>query len=118
MEKATKKLVTLSQAMSPKGQAALLDYAEFLAKRHTAESVVATTPQLVERPESESVIGAIKRLSAIYPMLDKEALFKETSSFMMQHMLHGKDAVEVIDQMEIYFEKQYRIYYENNAADT
>ena len=106
MTKSEKNLLGLFSSMDEKGQSALLEYAEFLAARHPAGQV-SMTPLDIERPEQESVVAAIKRLSNTYPMLDRQALLHETSSFMMQHMMHGRGSIEIIDEMEIYFRQQY-----------
>jgi len=92
--------------MDEAAQASLIEYAEFLAARHPAKQTPVSLVG-IERPAEESVVAAIKRLSHTYPMLDRQALLHETSSFMMQHMMQGREAVEVIDEMEIYFLRQY-----------
>ncbi len=95
----------------PEAQAiALLEYAEFLASRHTAPAAPAE-PLVIPRPEKESVVRAIKRLGATYPMVDRSKILNETSVLMTQHVIHGRDAVEVINELEILF----RQYYEKTA---
>lgn len=106
MTKSERTLLKLFASMDAAGQASLTEYAEFLAARHPAKEMV-TSPIEIERPTGESVVSALKRLSHTYPMLDKQALLHETSSFMMQHMVQGRESVEVIDDMEIYFKQQY-----------
>ena len=106
MTKAESALLHLFSSMDSAGQAALTEYAKFLAARHPAAQFDAE-PLDIPRPESENVVAAIKRLSATYPMLDKQALLHETSTFMMQHMMQGREAVVVIDDMEVYFSRQY-----------
>ena len=81
---------------------ALLEYAEFLAARHGGPKEI-TAPLDIPRPERESVVKAIKRLGATYPMLDRSRMLNETSVLMTQHVIHGRDAVEVIDWLEILF---------------
>jgi len=104
-----RKLLSLYASMTPAGQAALVEYAEFLSARHQAEQQH-TAPLEIPRPDDESVVAAIKRLSKTYPMLDRQALLHETSSFMMQHMMQGRGAVEVIDDLEVYFREQYDLH--------
>jgi hypothetical protein len=65
-------------------------------------------PQHEPRPESETVVGAIKRLSRVYAMLDRRRILNETSSLMGQHVMQGRDVVEVIDELERMFERHYR----------
>ena len=86
--------------------AALLEYAEFLATRYSGPKDI-TTPLDVQRPEKESVVKAIKRLGATYPMLDRSRMLNETSVLMTQHVISGRNAIEVIDELEIMFRRHY-----------
>ena len=100
----------------------LLDYAEFLLQRQQdngkSEPVTAPAePQLQPRPESESVVAAIKRLTRSYPMLEKQALFSGTSELMSAHLLQGRDAEEIIDELEALFQQYYRDYVERFEQD-
>jgi hypothetical protein len=91
----------------PETQAvALLEYAEFLAARYSGPKEI-TAPLDIPRPEKESVVKAIKRLGATYPMIDRSKMLNETSVLMTQHVISGRDAVEVIDELEILFRRQY-----------
>jgi hypothetical protein len=85
---------------------ALLEYAEFLAARYRG-SAEASEPLDIARPEKESVVKALQRLSATYPMLDRSKMLNETSVLMTQHVIHGRDAVAVIDELEILFRRHY-----------
>jgi hypothetical protein len=94
----------------PDAQAtALLEYAEFLAARYGGAKEI-TAPLDIPRPDQESVVKAIKRLGATYPMLDRSKMLNETSVLMTQHVIHGRDAVEVIDELEILFRQHYEKY--------
>ena len=64
-------------------------------------------PQPIPRPESETVVGAIKRLSATFPMLDRAKLLNETSVLVTQHVMRGRDATEVIEELEVLFRRHY-----------
>lgn len=91
----------------PEAQAAaLLEYAEFLAARYGGTKEI-TSPLDIPRPPEESVVKAIRRLGATYPMLDRSKMLNETSSLMTQHVLHGRAAAEVIDELEIMFKRHY-----------
>jgi hypothetical protein len=91
----------------PETQAvALLEYAEFLAARYAGPKEV-TTPLDIPRPEKESVVKAIRRLGATYPMVDRSKMLNETSVLMTQHVVSGRDAAEVIDELEILFRRHY-----------
>ena len=91
----------------PEAQAAaLLEYAEFLATRYGGSKEI-TSPLDIPRPPEESVVKAIRRLGATYPMLDRSKMLNETSSLMTQHVLHGRAAPEVIDELESMFKRHY-----------
>jgi hypothetical protein len=65
------------------------------------------TPENIPRPEQENVVKAIKRLTATYPMVPRERLLNETSSLMTAHVIHGKAATVVIDELEVMFVQHY-----------
>lgn len=91
----------------PETQAiALLEYAEFLATRYSGPKEI-TAPLDIARPEKESVVKAIKRLGATYPMIDRSKILNETSILMTQHVISGRSASEVIDELEALFKQQY-----------
>ena len=86
----------------------LLEFAAFLAVRTTVASAApVTAPQPEPRPAVESVVVAIKRLTRTYPMLDRRKLMGPTSQLMAQHALQGRAAAEVIDELEVMFERHY-----------
>ena len=79
-KKTGKHLLDILESLPPAQAETLLEFAEFLAARHgqaltsdTPEQVAAATllPLDIPRPEKESVVKAIKRLAATYPMLDR-----------------------------------------------
>lgn len=89
----------------------LLAYAEFLAQRQQTrrdEDTPPSEPIAIERPAKESVIAAIRRLSQTYPMLDRTLLLDETSTLMTAHLMHGRAAADVIDELEQVFEALYQ----------
>ena len=107
-----KKLLELLNKMPDEQKQMLLDYAEFLFQRY-GEDVKSTIPQeplAIPRPENESVIKALKRLSKTYPTLDTKELFEKTSSFMTRSLMHGEDDFVVIDEMEVFFQQHYQRY--------
>jgi hypothetical protein len=103
-----KRLAAIFQAL-PEGEAkSLLDYAEFLyARVEKTTTSSSPAPADIPRPERESVVKAIKRLAATYPMVDRAKMLNETSVLMSQHVIQGRDAVEVIDELEILFRTHY-----------
>ncbi len=86
----------------------LFEFAEFLKSRAPEPVSKITEPLGIERPEKESVVAAIKRLKKNYPMILQKELLNETSEFMMQHMMQGKSAVDVIDDLEVLFESKFK----------
>jgi hypothetical protein len=86
----------------------LLDFAEFLTGRAApSASAPAAEPLPILRPEEETVVRAIKRLRATYPMLDPRQLLHETSRCMTLHVVQGRSAAEVIDELELVFSRRY-----------
>jgi hypothetical protein len=103
-----RRLLTLFRDLNAAARGNLLDYAAFLAQRAESRAPAPPSePQIIPRPERETVIAAIRRLTAAYPMLDKDKLFSGTSSLMMQHTLQGRAAAEVIDELERLFRAEY-----------
>ena len=110
-------LVDLFQKLPAAEQASLIAYAEFLLSRAGAvparapapppEPVVIPEPEPIPRPTRESVVRAVKRLAQTYPMLDKSKMLSDTSTLVMQHVIQGRDANEVIDELEVVFERYY-----------
>ena len=113
------RLRRLFTELTPADQATLLAFAEFLqacsAEQRAAEAP-AQIPELLPRPPTESVVGAIKRLSASYPMLDRAHLLNETSALMTQHIIAGRGAVEVINELEQIFAAHYQKYQANHPG--
>lgn len=109
------RLLKLFGQLSASDREQLLGFAEFLLYRaqtgpDSQESVSpdgAQTPVDIPRPESESVIAAIRRLTKTFPMLDKDPLLHETSALMTAHVMQGRPAVEVIDELEVIFRRHY-----------
>ena len=118
MKKNTKKLLGFYRDLPDEVAQQLLDYAEFLVSRYKVEVKEISSPEDISRPDNESVVIAVKRLSATYPMLNKDTLLNETASLVSQHLLQGRDAVEVIDELEAIFNKQYEILVEELKQDS
>ncbi|MEJ2344913.1 MAG: Crp/Fnr family transcriptional regulator [Gammaproteobacteria bacterium] len=103
-----KRLQKIFTALGPEQRRTLLEFAEYLQARHGLESPPPSEPERIPRPPEETVVGAIKRLSQSYPMIDKAKILHRTSALMAQHVMHGRDAVEVIDELETVFEEHYQ----------
>lgn len=94
--------------MTEQGRELLLEYAEFIGTRHVRP--VTQTPLDIPRPDQETVIAAIRRLSETYPMLDRTPLLSEASGLMAQHVMHAIPAAQVIDELERVFQTQYQAF--------
>jgi len=107
-----KKLLEAFDRLPPSGREQLAAFAEFLLQRHEDTASVAAsplpTPEPIPRPPQETVVAAIRRLSASYHMLDKQTLLHETSGLMSAHIMQGRPAQDVIDELESLFEARYR----------
>ena len=110
MSKSENQLLDYFQQLPEEARQSLLDYAEFLLRRYGASEPVPEQPLDLPRPREETVIGAIKRLSRTYPMLNKDKLLHETAGLVTDHMMKGRDAHEVINELEVIFERHYRDY--------
>jgi hypothetical protein len=110
----SKRLLSIFRALSESRQQALLDYAEFLAGKEGAEAASAppSEPLSIPRPEQENVVKAIQRLMQTYPMLERNQVFHEASAQMTRHLIHGVPAIEVIDELEQIFVRQYQAHLE------
>lgn len=124
-------LLDIYRQLSEHDAHSLLRFAEFLAGYEVtaatiikegdtspgqqAESSIATAdaedsipqPEDIERPDKEKVVDALKRLSATYPMLDKKYLLDKASELVAQHIMFGKPAPQVIDEIEDIFATAY-----------
>jgi len=114
-----KRLLEIARQLPAAQAEALLEFAEFLLTRHgVVENVlpeveergiasVDPTPLDIPRPANESVVKAIKRLRATYHMLDVRKLLNQTSDLMTEHVVKGRNKVEVIEELEILFRTHY-----------
>ena len=114
MASAEQQLTELFQQLGASDQATLLDFAAFRASRTPARRIaVKAEPEavpeaeLIERPAQESVVGALKRLSKSYPMLDKTVMLGATSELVATTIMQGSDPVAVIDELEVIFKGHY-----------
>ena len=111
-----RELIKLFGYLNTEDQASLLAFAEFLASRDSEdnsgnpEQAILLEPKRIPRPTTESVVKAIKRLSSSYYMLERDKMLDDTSSLMMAHVIHGRSAHSVIDDLERLFEQYYQRY--------
>ncbi len=107
---AKRRLLELYDALDEQDRATLTALAEFLIARRGAgvePLAAAPEPDHAPRPAEESVIAAIRRLSRTYHMLDKAPMLHETSALMSAHILQGRPAQQVIDELEALFSGHY-----------
>ena len=107
MKRDAKALVDLFNMLDEDRQANLFDYAEFLLSKGDAVERDIGKPVEVPKPENETVVGAIKRLKQTYPMIDSMEVFSDASNLMTEHLVSGRDAEEVINEIEALFESTY-----------
>ena len=108
-----KQLLDYFATLNAEDRNSLIAFAEFLSKRDNMTSleiddqITHNCPLPIERPETESVIKAIKRLTKTYPMVDKEQFLHTITDLMTAHMMQGRDSVSIIDELEKLFSNAY-----------
>lgn len=112
------KFLRVFESLSAVDKASVNSFAEFLLSRAgSAAPAAARTPpagveipdpEQIPRPPDERVVAAVKRLSKSYFMLDKSKMLGVTSDLVTQHVLQGREAGEVIDELEQIFADHYR----------
>ncbi len=104
------------RALSEEQQELLFAFTDFLAARGAKTIAPPGLPLNIPRPPQEKVIHAIKRLRANYPMLDESALLNEVSEHLTAHLMLGRAAPEVIDDLESLFREHYEKYTQEHAS--
>lgn len=109
MNNTEKKCLNTLSELDSEDQNSVLSFAQFLLDKAKKEGrlVIETDVVDIARPEQERVVAAIKRLSESYPMLKKNSMLDETAALMSAHILQGREAVSVIDELEVLFKKHY-----------
>ncbi len=112
------KILDVFEKLSAADRDAATSFAEFLLSRTgtrvttsapvPAASAVIPEPEPIPRPVEERVVAAVKRLSKTYFMLDKSKMLGVTSDLVTQHIMQGREAAGVIDELEQVFTDQYR----------
>jgi hypothetical protein len=106
------RLLELYRRLEPTARESLRSFAEFLVERGASADISAAeenipVPADIPRPPQESVIAAVRRLSATFHMLDKSLLLHETSELVTAHIMQGRPAADVIDELEVVFQRHY-----------
>ena len=117
-----RELVMLFRRLDTQGRASLLDYARFLASTRASAKPEApglpVEPLGLVRPEQETVVEAMRRLSRNYPMLEKDELLHRAAALMSAHVLQGRAAAEVIDDLEALFAEAWERHAAAGASET
>jgi hypothetical protein len=100
-------LKDIFETLDEERQQSLLDFAEFLQSKGGLVTKEIGEPVDIPRPEQETVGGAITRLKQTYPMIESRSVFSEASALMTEHMINGRDTIEVIEEMQILFHTSY-----------
>ena len=120
MDAAEQQLIRIFRRLDAADRATLYAFGEFLAQRGgavvepppapaAAEPGVIPDPEPIERPASETVVGALKRLSRTYPMLDKSQMLSATSDLIRPRASQDvSQAAGAIDALEEIFREHYR----------
>ena len=111
------RLADIYTSLDDEARRSLIDYAEFLASRCEPEETVDIEIKHLPRPDEESVVAAIKRLSDVYHMIDRSKMLHETSGLMGEHLMQGREASEVIDDLEVLFQKYYEKQFGNGSEE-
>lgn len=115
-----RELLALYAKLSEADRRSLMSFGRFLTSQGSAEpeaespEPVSKEPLDIARPENESVVKAISRLSKTYPMLEKKNLIDGTSVLMSAHVLQGRPADQVINELELLFEEHYAVFVSGN----
>lgn len=116
MKPQEKKLLAVFRQLDEADQQSVRAFAEFLSARGEKVNEPVPEPELIAPKENESVVGALKRLSKSYPMLDKSKMLNDTSLLVSQHVVQGRDKQEVIQELEAVFEKYYQQLLEESGS--
>ena len=120
MNKTEHKLLNIFSDLDDNDQNSVMSFAQFLLEkaRQDGRLVVEEEPLDIPRPKEERVVAAIKRLSAAFPMIKKDTMLNETASLMTAHMIQGRAAVEVIDELEVLFQVRYEEHCQQRNPDS
>ena len=113
MKTTERRLLEIYRSLDVPQQETLLRFAQFLAQ--DLPGAEPDTPQQVidiPRQAGESVVAAIKRLAASYPMLDKARMLDRASLYMARHVIEGQNLDQVITELEREFRQAYEQYLE------
>jgi hypothetical protein len=116
--KSSQDLIDLYEVMDDERKRSLSDYTDFLYAQADPINKVIPSPDDSPRPEEETVVGAVKRLKIKYHMIESMVVFSRASELMTDHMVKGRDVIEVIDEMEVLFDDAYKKILLDSGQDT
>jgi hypothetical protein len=94
-----------------------LDFAAYLSTQQPiVDKPVLQQPHAIQADENESVVGALRRLSKSYFMLQDHSLLDDATRLMSQHVIQGREALEVIEELEILFSNGYETYVKKHES--
>jgi len=108
------KLLASFEKLNDTDQSSVVSFAQFLVSQAPQHEELLFEKRLeILRPDEESVVAAIKRLAKTYPMVNQSDVMDKCAQLMSEHMLKGKDATSVINELEVVFTEQY-VHYEKS----
>ena len=116
--KSSKELINLYESMDDERKLSLCDFADFLYAKAGPVVKEIPPPEDIQRPQEETVVGAVKRLKLTYHMIESMSVFSAASVLMTDHMVKGRDVVEVINEMEVLFEDEYNKLLQGSKRDS
>lgn len=103
-----RRLLDRFHALPEAQQATMLEFLDYLYDRYAGQKEHEPPTYVpIERPESESVVGAMQRLRKSYPMLNMDDLLHRASALMSEHVVGGRGAGDVIDELEELFRERH-----------
>jgi len=110
MNNQERQLLNLFRRLNEQQKQSLHSFAEFLSSQTQEEKPSVEQPHDIPAAENESVVAALRRLSKSYFMLENQHLLNDATNLMSQHVIQGRDALEVIAELEQLFESGYQAY--------
>jgi len=115
MKSFDKKLKFIAGQLNAENRQHLLSYADYLLNQQESadEAKTIAAPVDITPPEDESVVAAMQRMSKTYPMLNKDDLLHEAAGLMSEHVMQGRAATDVINDLQALFLRHYEAYVQN-----
>lgn len=103
-----RRLLKQFNSLPPAVQDGLLDYLDYLHGKHRQEQIGEGSRRVaIARPPQETVVGAMQRLRNTYPGLDMDSILHRASALMSEHVVGGRSASDVIDDLEELFRRKH-----------